>query len=258
MEDRADVALEEGEMTTPQILTLETQGAHNEDLAGTHARLVRGGSWKRQRVIVVVPSSETIPATVYLSHMSVGFPPNNGVYRMLAVGCEVGEAYSTCIEQILAHPDLSTWEYVLFMEHDNCPPGDGVLKLIQDLEEHPELDAVGGLYFTKGPGGVPQIWGDVRDPQTNYRPQPPDPNGGLVECCGTGMGFTLFRLSLFKDKRLRRPWFKTLAGKEGFATQDLYAWGDFRKHGHRCAINCSVRVGHYDHLGQFGPAGKMW
>lgn len=245
-------------MTTPQILTLETKGEHNSDLEGARARLVRGGSWKRQRIIVVVPASDMIPAPVYLSHCSIGFPPNNGVFRMLAVGCEVGEAYSTCIEQILSHPDLSQWEYVLFLEHDNLVPADGVVKLVAQLEEHPELDAVGGLYFTKGIGGCAQIWGDARDAQMNFRPQPPDPNGGLIECCGTGMGATLMRISMFKDARLRRPWFKTLSGKDGFATQDLYFWGDARKHGHRCAIDCSVRVGHLDFKGDFGPPGKVW
>ena len=69
----------------------------------------------------------------------------------------------------------------------------------------------------------------------------------MVECNGTGMGFTLFRTALFKDERLRRPWFKTTADqRDGVFTQDLYAWSDFRKHGHRAAIDCSVRVGHYD------------
>ena len=101
---------------------------------------------------------------------------------------------------------------------------------------------------------MPQIWGDPRDPVVNFRPMPPDPNGGLVECCGTGMGFNLWRLDMFRDKRLRRPWFET---KDG-CTQDLYAWSDFRKHGYRCAIDCSVKVGHYDAEGRFGPRGMVW
>jgi len=61
------------------------------------------------------------------------------------------------------------------------------------------------------------------------------------------MGFNLWRLSMFKDEKLRKPWFKTIASaEEGFGTQDLYAWGDFRKHGHRCAIDNRVLVGHFD------------
>jgi hypothetical protein len=61
------------------------------------------------------------------------------------------------------------------------------------------------------------------------------------------MGFTLFRLGLFKDDKLRRPWFKTMAGTEGVGTQDLYFWNDARKHGYRAAVDCRVLVGHYDH-----------
>lgn len=242
----------------PQLVTQDFAGIHNSDLEATAARLTRGGSWKRQRVIVIVPSADTIPAKVYLSHVNLGFPPNNGVFRYLALGQEVGEAYSNAIEQILAHPELSQWEYILFMEHDNAPPSDGVVKLLEQLESHPELSCVSGLYFTKGPGGVTQIWGDVRDPVVNYRPQLPDPNGGLVECYGTGMGFAICRLSMFKDEKLRRPWFKTLSGSQGFATQDLYFWGDARKHGYRCAVDCSVKVGHYDLEGKFGPPDMMW
>ena len=227
-------------------------GAHNADLEGTRARLIRGASWKKQRVVVILPAAAMIPAKVALSHWNLAFPPNNGVVRILAQGMEVGDAYSQAIEGILAHPELSQWEYILTLEHDNAPPQDGVIRLIEQLEAHPELSCVGGLYFTKGEGGVAQIWGDPKDPVVNYRPQVPVP-GQLVECCGTGMGFNLWRLSMFKDDRLRRPWFKTLAGKDGCATQDLYAWGDFRKYGYRCAIDCSVLVGHYDH-----EQDRMW
>jgi hypothetical protein len=66
------------------------------------------------------------------------------------------------------------------------------------------------------------------------------------------MGFTLFRLSLFKDERLRRPWFKTLAGKEGVGTQDLQFWGNARQFGYRCAVDTRVLVGHYDYDGKLG------
>jgi hypothetical protein len=41
-------------------------------------------------------------------------------------------------------------------------------------------------------------------------------------------------------------------------TQDLYFWGDAKKYGYRCAIDCDVMVGHYDLTGQFGPADTTW
>jgi hypothetical protein len=242
---------------TPQLVIQDFSGAHSADLPATTARLIKGASWKKQRIVVILPAGESIPAKIALSVWNLAFPPNNGVVRVLAQGMEVGDAYSNTIEGILAHPDFSQWEFILTIEHDNAPPSDGVIKLVEQMEAHPEMACIGGLYFTKGYGGCAQIWGDAKDPVTNFRPQPPDPNGGLVECCGTGMGFNLFRMSLFKDKRLRRPWFVTQR-HGGVSTQDLYAWGDFRKHGYRCAVDCSVRVGHYDLKGDYGPPDTMW
>lgn len=228
------------------LIVQDFGGEHNRDLAKTSARLIKGSSWKKQRIVVILPSADMMSSKVALTHWNLIFPPNNGVVRILAQGMEVGHAYSEAIQGILDHPDLSQWEYILTLESDNTPPQDGVIKLLEQMEAHPEFACVGGLYFTKGEGGCAQIWGDPKDPVLNFRPQIPDVNGGLVECCGTGMGFNLWRISMFRDERLRKPWFKTLAGAEGVGTQDLYFWGDARKYGYRCAIDCSVRVGHYD------------
>lgn len=228
----------------PQIVGIDS-GVHNSDLLKSGQRIIKGGSWKKQRVIMLIPAGNDIPTKVYLSHCSLIFPPNQACYKLAAIGMEVGEAFSNSINEIISHPDLGTWEYLLTIEHDNIPPNDGVIRLIQRMEDHPEFSCIGGLYFTKGEGGVAQIWGDPKD-ALNFRPQLPDPNGGLVECCGTGMGFNLWRLQMFKDPKLRRPWFKTIADASGVGTQDLYAWGDFRKNGYRCAIDCSVKVGHYE------------
>jgi len=232
-----------------ELVIQDFGGLHNGDLSKTSARLMKGGSWKRQRIIVIIPSDTMISAKVALSHWNLAFPPNNGVCRILAQGMEVGDAYSKAIAGILAHPELSQWEYVLTIESDNMPPSDGVIRLLDRLEAHPEFSCIGGLYFTKGEGGVAQIWGDPKDPIPNYRPQLPDPTGGLVECCGTGMGFNLFRMAIFKDDAIPKPWFRTLRGDAGtgIGTQDLVFWGEARKRGYRCAIDCSVRVGHFAH-----------
>jgi hypothetical protein len=236
-------------LNQPAILTLDGSGRHNADLGRSATRVRQGGTWKKQRVIVLVPSAAMIPAKVYLSHCGLIFPPNQPVFRMLCLGDEVGVAYSQAIEALIAgqvHPDLVEWEYVLTLEHDNMPPQDGVLSLIKVMEEHPELACVGGLYWTKGEGGVAQIWGDISDPVLNFRPQVPRV-GELQECCGTGMGFNLWRLSMFKDKNLARPLFKTKASTaEGVGTQDLSFWSEARKWGYRCAIDNRVLVGHYD------------
>ena len=218
-------------------------GKHNESIEASFHKIMEGASWKNQRVVLIIPAAYDIPTKVALSHWGLIFPPNQPNYKILALGQEVGEAYNNAIEQVLSHPELSTWEYILTLEHDNTPPPDGLASLIKQMDAHPELSCIGGLYWTKGEGGVPQIWGDPKDPILNFRPQPPVP-GQLVECCGTGMGFNLWRISMFKN--LPKPWFVTKYDKDGMSTQDLAFWQEARKHGYRCAIDCSVLVGHYD------------
>ncbi len=234
-------------MVDPVILSSYDGGRHNANLEETVSRLDRESSWKDLSTIMITPCGPPIYPRVVAAWESMMVPPNNRFVRLMAVGMEVGEAYSRCIESILAHPDLSTWKYILTREHDNAMPQDGFIQLARRMEEHPEFAAIGGLYYTKGPSGVAQIWGDPNDHPMNFRPQKPRVDGGLVECNGTGMGFTLFRLSVFKDSRLKRPWFKTVASKEeGVGTQDLHWAADARKHGYRFAIDCSVKTGHWE------------
>jgi hypothetical protein len=230
----------------PQFVALDA-GRHNSNLEASANRILEGGSWKHQRIVVIIPAASMMPTKAAMALWALAFPPNQAVYRIAALGMEVGEAYSNAIAGVLANPELSQWEYILTVEHDNIPPYDGVLKLLESMEKHPEYSAISGLYFTKGEGGVSQVWGDCKDPNLNYRPQVPIPNS-IMECCGLGMGFCLFRMSMFKDERIERPWFKTLTGIEGqgMATQDLFFWGKSRRYGHRCAVDTRVLVGHYD------------
>jgi hypothetical protein len=234
-------------MPDPTIISSYDSGLHSANLDETISRLDRQTQWKDLSTVIITPASGSIPTRVVASWLAMMTPPNNRVCRLMAIGMEVGAAYSSCIESILNHPELSTWKYVLTIEHDNMPASDSMVRLLETAEAHPEFSAISGLYFTKMWSGVAQCWGDPNDLPLNFRPQKPDPNGGLKEVCGTGMGFGLFRLSMFKDERLRRPWFKTTASTtEGMYSQDLYFWTDARKHGHRCAVDCSIKIGHLD------------
>lgn len=242
-------------MDKPEILAPD-YGKHNQMMDEAIKRLDASGVYKDLSTIVLIPALGPIPPKVVSSWINLMPAPNQKLYRMFIMGMEIGEAYSQAIENILGHPDLSKFKYILTIEVDNVPSPDGLIKLLGDMEAHPEYACIGGLYWTKGPDGVPQIWGDVHSTELNFIPQPPRA-GQIVECCGTGMGFNLFRLDMFKDSRLRKPWFKTLTDG-GVMTQDLYFWQDARKHGYRCAIDCDVLVGHYDYAGAFGTPDTVW
>ncbi len=236
----------------------DTIGRHNANLAQACTRILEGATWKRQRVVGLLPAGKTVPTEVTVSIRNLIAAPNQAFTLQACKGDEVGIAYQRMMDGILEHPELSQWEYVLTIEHDNLAPPDALLNLIKALEEHPEYAAISALYWTKGEGGVPQIWGDVKDPVPNFRPQVPDPPN-VVECYGVGMGFVLHRMSMFRELAEKhkdafpRPWWKTLAGKDGCGTQDLYFWGKARPLGFRCAVDCRVLVGHMD-----ATTGVVW
>jgi hypothetical protein len=241
----------------PKILAPD-YGKHNEAMDQAIRRLETVGFYKDLSTIIIIPGFGSVPTRCAASWMDLMTPPNNKIYRMWTLGMEVGEAYSQSIRNILEHPDLSKFKYILTMEHDNAPQSDALVKLLIRMEEHSELSCISALYWTKGDGGVPQIWGDPNDYAPNYRPQLPRV-GELVPCWGTGMGFALWRLEMFKDERLRRPWFKTACStNEGVCTQDLYFWSDARKYGYKCAVDCGVLTVHFDLEGKFGPPDTMY
>jgi hypothetical protein len=232
-------------MAEAKIIGYES-GLHNGDIQLSLARLNKDSVYRDLSVIVIIPALNQVATKAASSWWNLMFPPNQKVIKLFVQNMEVGEAYSQTIEQILVHPELSKFKYILTIEADNVVPPDGVIKLLSQMEAHPELACIGGLYWTKGVSGVPQIWGDINDPVLNFKPMPPVPNQ-LVECCGCGMGFNVFRTEMFRDTRLRKPWFKTVSStSEGCYSQDLYAWTDFRKNGYRAAVDCSVLVGHVD------------
>lgn len=235
-----------------QIITNVDFGLQNRDLHAANARLSASGVWKKQRIAWIIPGGQSVDARVYVSHRGLATPPNQPFAPLFVQGAEVGAAFDEGVNVVLDHPEMSQWEYILTIEHDNIPQPNGILNLIKAMEQNPQFDAISGLYWTKGEGGVPQIWGDINDTNENYRPQAPVQDK-VIECWGLGMGFCLYRMSMFKtlrERKVPRPWFKTLGTDpkdSGIGTQDLYFWGRIaRPNGFRCAVDCATLVGHYD------------
>lgn len=234
-----------------QIVTENFAGAHNTGLRVK--RLKKEGAYKDLSTICLIPTRGQIAAKVVQSWMGLMAPMNQKFTRMFIMGMEVGAAYEQAIEHIIQHPELSTWKYILTLEEDNMPPPDGLLKLYESIDggvDGKKYDCVGGLYWTKGEGGQPMIYGDPNTFPKNFAPQVPLQD--TVQLAnGLGMGFNLFRMSIFKDGKLGRPWFKTLQefsyGKGASCfTQDLYFYEHAGKQGYRFACDTRVKVGHYD------------
>ena len=204
------------------------------------------GLYRNLNTVCVIPTRGKMLTKVALNWMNMAAGFNSGFVRVMIEACEVGAAYNYALSMILNNPGLVNFKYMLTLEEDNTVPPDGLLRLLEGIQEY---DAVSGLYWTKGVSGVPQIWGD---PNTEtFVPQPPLINT-LQRCNGTGMGFVLWRLEMFRDPGfVQGEWFKTAmeVSEGGPCTQDLYFWARAKKLGYRCAVDTRVKVGHVDENG---------
>lgn len=235
-----------------QIVVPDFSGKNN-NLDKSIKRLEKSGTYKDLSTIIICPTRGQIPAKVVQSWMGLIKPMNQMVIGPLfAIGLEVGEAYNNMIQMILDNPNLSKFKYILTVEEDNMPPADGLMKLYESLEgkvDGNKYDVVQGIYWTKGEEGQPMIYGNPLEQPKSFRPQLPIPDS-VQPANGLGMGFNLWRLDIFKDPKLRKPWFKTLnqvtpgVGVQMY-TQDLYFFEDAGKHGYKFACDTRVRVGHY-------------
>jgi hypothetical protein len=237
----------------PQIIVAGDYGRHNATMEATADRVRASKAYRDCSTVVVIPTRGMIPARAVQAWMDMIPMMNQPLTRMFIVRMEIGDAYNAAVEWILNDPTLSNWKYMLTLEEDNVPPPDGLVRLIEAMNEERHYAAIGGLYFTKGEGGMPMIYGNPGE-ILDFRPQVPVDNV-VQECNGLGMGFTLFRIDVFKDERIPRPWFKTLnswsaetGGQAG--TQDLYFFKHAREAGYRVASHNAVKVGHWDETNQ--------
>lgn len=242
----------------PQIIIPNSQGYHNLN-PDTLKRIEKAKSYKDLSTICIVPCVGGIAPKVVQSWRGLMTPMNQKFMMIMVENMEVGEAYSSTIDMILSHPDLSTWKYILTLEHDNIPPPDGLLKLYENMDKY---DGIGGLYFTKGPGGQPMCYGKTESAEFNFIPFMPAPDA-ITPCRGIAMGFSLFKIDIFKNKNLPKPFFET---KQSYIpgigaqmyTQDLKFCENAGKLGYRFAVDSRVRVGHYDYTGAAGIPDFIW
>lgn len=233
-------------MTKPQIVMEDWQGRHN--LMGSESRLAKEGLFKDRSTVCIIPTRGKITAKVVQNWLGMMPAMNQKFMRLMMIGMEVGEAYEQALECILNHSDLKEWKYVLTLEEDNMVPPDGLLKLYGAIDEG--YDIVGGLYWTKGEGGQPMCYGNPHVFPLNFIPQVPQQEC-ITRCNGLGMGFTLFKMEVFTEGRIEKPFFKTLQKFEpgvGAAsyTQDLYFFEKASKAGYLIGCDSRVKIGHYD------------
>lgn len=246
------------QITEPKPAMFDGQeGIRNTNWDRSLDTVLKGHTYRDNSTLCVMPSpSENFDHRVVQSMETLIKPMNQRFSRWTVAGCEVADAYNKGVQAILDNETTKNWKFVLCWEHDNLPPPDGLLKLQAAMWDGPWA-GVGGLYWTKGPGGQPMCYGQ---PGTgNYVPFLPALDS-VQECNGIAQGFSLFDLELFR--RMKGPWFKTYQewSPEGgikTGTQDLSFCERARVEcGARFAVHAGVRVGHMELSGP--QKGFVW
>lgn len=216
-------------------------GYHNADLNKARKRLEKAKSYQDLSTVWVCVTRGQLAPRVVSSWIALMRPMNQKIFGPLFIEhMEVGAGYQAAVEMVLNHPELKDWKYLLTVEEDNCPPADGLLKLYESIDRY---DCVSGLYWTKGEGGQPMIYGHPGSMPKNFIPQLPQIDA-VQEANGLGMGFNLFRLEMFR--KLPPPWFKTVQENGKCYTQDLWFFEQAGRQGFRFACDTRIKVGHYD------------
>lgn len=246
----------------PTIIVGCGSGYHNENLEEAIERLQSAQQYKNCNTVILTPTRGMISAQVVQSWLFLIGPANAKLGRLFCQGFEVAAAYNSGITTVINDPIMSDAKYLCTLEDDNIPPHEGLLRLYENIcscevpcKEH--YVVVSGLYFTKGEMGQPMIYGDPKKSPTDFTPQlpdlGPDKQGTIQECNGTGMGFSLFHMGLFKNNLpgIEKPWFATSQTRPDHRsvklyTQDLYFMERLRLEGYKIACDTRVRVGHFD------------
>jgi len=219
-----------------------------------NVRVVSGDTYKDSSTVIVIPTRGNINYRVVQAWQGLIAPMNQKRAILFAVGDEVGKAYNRLIKDILAHPELSKWKYVLTLEDDNIQPADAHIRLLESIQYGP-FDAVSGIYFTKGEVTMPMAYGkpdtfrntgvlefaprDIRDALQQ---------GNVMEVNGIAMGCALWRMEMFRQ--IPEPWFNTCSdlvdGGVKCFTQDLEFCEKAKRAGKKFAVDMRVKVGHLD------------
>jgi predicted SAM-dependent methyltransferase len=140
-----------------------------------------------------------VPPDWAFAFKSIGPPINFNMMHMSTVKMKVDAARNKSAEWALQNK----LKYTFFLGDDVVPPPHVLRRFIFLMENNPEIEVLGGIYFTKEEHPMPLVFrGNGAGPYWDWKV------GELFAVSGIGMDCTLIRTSLFE--RLKQPWFKTI------------------------------------------------
>ena len=130
--------------------------------------------------------------------LAVMSPPMNCNHMFLTVrSVPRDEARNFLVKEALA----KGVKYIFFVDDDTAPPFNAIQKLMYELDQDPDLGAIGGVYCTKSNPPVPVVIAeDGGGPHWNWTLH------DVFPCIRIGTGCVMIRASVFKD--IPEPWFR--------------------------------------------------
>ena len=136
-------------------------------------------------------------------------------------------------------------DFIIQYDDDMILPVDTIECMLQDMEQHPEIDILGALAFMRNPPHFPVMYTTTEgyDSQTrqeyyirelvkNY------PKDTLVECDAVGFGAACIRTSILK--KMKPPYFMSTAQ----AGEDVLFCYKAKKEGARIFMDTRIKLGH--------------
>src|SRR6266851_930356 len=138
-------------------------------------------------------------------------------------------------------------KYLFFLDEDTVPPTFALRRLIFLAENNPQMDVIGGIYFSKCETPAPLVFaGPGQGSYWDWKV------GELFKVWGIGMGCTLIRTTAFE--KIKPPYFLTVKGDASVDgvpygeawTEDLFFADKLNKAGGKIFADGSIICDHYD------------
>jgi len=166
--------------------------------------------------------------------LGIGFSKGTGVFW--------GQVLSRLIEKFRTDGT----EYIITCDYDTWFKKEHVIKLLQYMQENPELDAVVPVQI-KRENHMPMFAPVIDEGETRKEIPLTEFDRELEPIVNGHFGLTVFRVSAFDD--LKKPWFIAHPNENGDwgenrIDEDIHFWHNFRDCGRKVALATKVNIGH--------------
>jgi predicted SAM-dependent methyltransferase len=201
-----------------------------------------------------IPALTNVKAIISMPR--IGFADNmfTALNVLLPLGCRMikvhGAYWSHCLENGIERLQEENPKYVLTTDYDSWFTKEHVLALYLLMENHPEIDAVFPM----------QVKRDEKSIMARLSGMPKTKDGVAIDIpvdalfsklfvpAETGhFGLTMIRADAIK--KMKKPWFKEIPGKNGnwkedFVDPDIYFWNNFLEAGCKAYLAPGIRIAH--------------